>query len=301
VRNRAVVLASVWICAAAAPPLQADQDGARFAALLRDAAPAIVTVRVVTKTTVQMGARSTDRESRIEIPGVVVDPGGLIMTSIMPFAPELLLRALSRGDEERMPQLKTVPSEIKVLFEQDENENDAFLAATDSNLGLAFLQIEDLAGRKLKAVDFSHAANPAVGDVVAAVSRLGKGYDSTPYFDTARISGEIGKPRKAWVTDHGLSTLGLPIFSPAGQVLGVLAMVDSGLAESQSSLDGSFGMMMQIVTGGGGMIRPFIVPAPAVAAVIEQARQQAAHKVAERAAKKAVPAAPGKPGNPGKT
>jgi hypothetical protein len=288
VRNRAVVLAGVCICAAAAPPpLQADRDGARFAALLRDAAPAIVTVRIVTKTTVQMGAKSADRESRIEIPGVVVDSGGLIMTSIMPFSPELLLRALSRGDEERMPQLKTVPNEIKVLFEQDETESNAFLAATDSNLGLAFLQIEDLGGRKLKAVDFSHPANPAVGDLVAAVSRLGKGYDSMPYFDTARISGEIGKPRKAWVTDHGLSTLGLPIFSRAGRVIGVLAMVDSGLAEAQSTLDGSFGMMMQVLTGGGGMIRPFIVPAPAVAAVIEQARQQAAHKVAERAAKKA--------------
>lgn len=299
-RKRAAVLASVWICAAAAPSLHADADGARFAALLHDAAPAIVTVRVVTKTTVQMGARSADRESRIEIPGVVVDPGGLIMTSIMPFAPELLLRALSRGDEERMPQLKTVPSEIKVLVEQDEREIDAFLAATDSNLGLAFLQIEDLGGRKLKSVDFSHAANPAVGDVVATVSRLGKGYDSTPYFDTARISGEIGKPRKAWVTDHGLSTLGLPIFSPAGRVVGVLGIVDSGIAETQSTLDGSFGAMMQVLTGGGGMVRPFIVPAAAVAAVIEQARQQAAHMAAERAAKKAVPLPPGNPSHPGK-
>lgn len=291
--HRAVVLASAWICMAAVPPVHADENGTRFAALLRDAAPAIVTVKVVTKTTVQMGARSADRESRIEVPGVVVDPGGLIMTSIVPFAPERLLKMLAGGDEERMPQLKTVPGEIKVLFEQDEDENAAFLAATDSNLGLAFLQLENLGSRKLKAVDFAHAASPAVGDVVAAVSRLGKGYDSTPYFDTARISGEIAKPRRAWVMDHGLSSLGLPIFLPSGGVVGVLAMVDSGLAEPQSSQDGSFGMAMQLLLGGGSMIRPFIVPAPAVAAVIEQARQQAAHKVAERAAKKAAPARPG--------
>ena len=94
--------------------------------------------------------------------------------------------------------------------------------------------------------------------------------------------------------DHGLSSLGLPIFLPAGGVVGVLAMVDSGLAEARSSPDGSFGMMLQLAVGGGSMIRPFIVPAPAVAAVIEQARQQAAHKLAERAAKKAAtPARPG--------
>jgi hypothetical protein len=298
VRHLAIVLAGAWLWIAAAPPAppapsappaSGDEDGARFAALLRDAAPSIVTIKVVTKTTFQ-GAESAAQEARLEVPGVVVDAGGLVMTSVLPFAPERLMKLFSRGTDK--PQLTTVASDIEVLFEQDEKEHAAFLAATDSNLGVAFLQIEALGGQKVKAVDFSHAGSAAVGDLVAAVSRLGKGYDSTPYFETARISGEISKPRRAWVMDHGLSTLGLPVFSPAGRVLGVLGFVDSGLAEGDSANDAAFAMGMRMLTGGGGLVRFFIVPAPAVAAVIDQARKQAAQKAAERAAKKAPPARP---------
>ena len=101
---------------------------------------------------------------------------------------------------------------------------------------------------KLKAIDFSHPAAAALGDQVVAVSRLGKEYDSTAYFETTRISGEITRPRKAWVIDHGLPTLGLPLFSPAGGVLGILAMVDPGLAEADSGTDSSFSMAMSMLT-----------------------------------------------------
>lgn len=289
-RRRALSLSvlSVLIEAACALPVHGDAEAPRFAALLRDTAPAFVTVKVVTKTSMHMGGKSADQESRVEVPGVVVDAGGLIMASIVPFAPERLMKLL-RGASERMPQSKTVPNDIEVLFEQDEKEHRAFLAATDSNLGVVFLQLEEPAGLKLRAVDFSHPAVAALGDLVVAVSRLGKEYDSTAYFETTRISGEINRPRRAWVIDHGLPTLGLPIFSAAGGVLGILAIVDPGLEEADSSTDPSFSVVMSMLTGGGG-VRFFVVPAPAVAAVIDQARQQAAQKAAEReAAKKAAP------------
>jgi hypothetical protein len=293
VRRRALSLSvlsvlSVLIEAACALPAHADAESTRFAALLRDTAPAFVTVKVVTKTSMQRGGRSDDQESRVEVPGVVVDAGGLIMASIVPFAPERLMKLFARGASARMPQLKTVPNDIEVLFEQDEKEHRAFLAATDSNLGVVFLQLEEPAGLKLRAVDFSHPAVAALGDLVVAVSRLGKEYDSTAYFETSRISGEINRPRRAWVIDHGLPTLGLPIFSPAGGVLGILAIVDPGLEEADASTDPSFSAVMSMLTGGGG-IRFFVVPAPAVAAVIDQARQQAAQKAAERAAPKKAP------------
>jgi hypothetical protein len=294
-----IVLIGAAVCAL---PVHADAEATRFAALLRDTAPAFVTVKVVTKTSMQMGGKSADQESRVEVPGVVVDAGGLIMASIVPFAPERLMKLFARGAAEKMPQLKTVPNDIEVLFEQDEKEHRAFLAATDSNLGVVFLQLEEPEGLKLRAIDFSHPAGAALGDLVVAVSRLGKEYDSTAYFETTRISGEITKPRKAWVIDHGLPTLGLPIFSPAGGVLGVLAIVDPGLAEADSSTDTSFSMAMSMLTGGGG-VRFFVVPAPAVAAVIDQARQQAAQKAAERAAaKKAAPrpSPPSPPSPPGR-
>jgi hypothetical protein len=292
VKSRSVVWGGAWICLALTLPARGDEESLRLAALLRDAAPSIVTVKVLAKTTIEAGGRSADHDIRSEVPGVVVDASGLVMTSIVPFAPERLLAMLAPSGRAGMPKTKTVPSEIKVLVEQEEKEHDAFLAATDTKLGVAFLQLEDLAGRKLKAVDFSPSARAAVGDLVAAVSRLGKGYDSPPYLETARISGEISKPRQAWVIDGGLSSLGLPVFAPGGRVIGVLALVDSGLAETESGEELGLAALMRMF-GGSGQMRFFIVPAPAVAALIDQARQQAAEKAAERAATKAAPPPPG--------
>jgi hypothetical protein len=295
VRNRGVLLGGVAICWLAALPVHGDDDGARFAALLRDVAPSVVTVKIVTKSTVESGGKSVDHETRYEIPGVMVDGSGLILTSIMPFAPEHLMKLVMGGREGSVPDIKTVPGDIEVLFGQNEKENSAFLAATDSNLGLAFLQLEPLADQKPKAVDFAHPGTLAVGDQIAVVSRLAKGYDSAPYFETARISGEISKPRQAWTTDHQISALGLPVFSPAGRVVGILATVDSGISEADAPSGGGLSRGIEALVGGGGLLRVFVLPAPAVAAVIDQARQQAAQKSAARAAKKAAaPPAPGK-------
>jgi hypothetical protein len=287
-KSRAAMWGSAWICLALALPARGDEDGLRLAALLRDAAPSIVTVKVLAKTTMQAGGRSVDRDIRSEIPGVVVDASGLVMTSIAPFAPERLAEMLVPSGRAGMPQFKTVPSEIKILFDQEEKENDAFLAATDSNLGIAFLQLEAPAGRKLRAVDFSSPSQPAIGDLVAAVSRLGKGYDSPPFIETARISGEIGKPRKAWAIAPDLLSLGLPVYALGGHVVGVLAFVTSGIADAEGGDEMGLAMLMRMFNGSG-VARPFIVPAPAVAALIDQARQQAAEKAAERARKAGTP------------
>jgi hypothetical protein len=285
--GRRAVLGALGVLLVAAP-LLGDDEGDKLAAILRDAAPSIVTVKVVTTTTFQMGSESTDRESRLALPGVVVDASGLVMTSNMPFAPERLIKLYGMGEgRDKGPKFKTVAGEIEVIFEGDEKENPAFLAATDSNLGIAFLQIEGLGGRKIKAVDFTRGANPAIGERVAAVSRLPKGYDSAAYFETARVSGEMSKPRRGWMVDHGLSPLGLPVFASAGKVVGILAVADDSFAESEA--DATFAIAMRMLTGGGGVTRPFIVPAPTVAAVVDQARQQAAKMVADRAAKKSAP------------
>lgn len=285
---------------AGAPPLHGDEVGARLAALLRQNAPVIATVRIVAKTTVQMGGRSMDRESRMEFPGAVVDASGLVMTSIEPFAPERLMALLGGGGRgggrDGGPQIKTVPTDIKVVFEQDEQEQSAFLAATDSDLGLAFLQVEGLAGRKLRTLDFNHPAAAAVGDLVVTVSRLGKQNDAMPYFETARLSGEIAKPRRGWVLDGGSAAIGLPVFAAAGGVVGVMSVLAPGGGDGgdddAESMGSAFNMMAEGLAGGGPLIQRYIVPAPAIAAVIDQARQQAAQKAAERAAKPVQPATP---------
>lgn len=299
---RALALLAVSaLCAVAVPPARAaaaapaNSEGPQLAALLHDVAPAVVTVKVVVKTTRESGGRSDERESRFEIPGVVVDGGGLIMTSLFPFAPERMLGMLMPGF--RGVDFKTVPSEIEVIFEQDDREHPAFLAATHSSLGLAFIQVEDLEGPPAKRIDFTHPGTAAVGDLIVMISRLGKEYDSAPIFETARLSGQITKPRRAWALDRDLQTLGLPVYSSAGKVLGILGIVESGTAAEEAS-GAAPPRAIQMLTSGQAPFRFFVVPAPAIASVIEQARQQAAQKTAERAAAAAKKAAPPSPSPP---
>jgi len=93
------------------------------------------------------------------------------------------------GGGSETPNIKVIPTDIKVIFEQEDKEYTAFLAATDTKLDLAFLKIEGLGDRKLTAVDFAAAAVPTLGEQIVTVSRLRKGFDYAPYFETARISG----------------------------------------------------------------------------------------------------------------
>jgi hypothetical protein len=265
----------------------AQEESARLRAVLAVAAPCIVTVRVVTKTQMEFGGKSQDREARGELHGVVVDPDGLIMLSNAAFSPEHLMGMVSGMRGADAPHIKTIPTDIKVVVEQEEKEYSAFLAATDSKLDLAFVQIEELAGRKLKAIDFSVALSPVVGQEVVAVSRLKRGYDSVPFFQVARISSELSKPRKAWGMDGGISEYGLPVFALSGEALGAVTTIESSGKDEAREDEMGFGMMMRMLSGGGGLIQPFLVPGPVVNGLITQARQQAATKMAERAKEKA--------------
>ena len=262
-------IASLLIAAVllAAPVTVAAADEAeQYQALLEQKAPLIVTVRAVIKTEVNFGGQGQDQESRDEIQGVVVGKDGLIMVSFDSFR--------SRGEAGGDFQVKRTPQEIKVIFEREEKEYEAELVATDSKVNLAFLKVKDLEGRDVQIADFANPVSGEVGQKVAAVGRLEKGYDYAPYVRTAVVSGSIKKPRRALILDGSVRSEGLPVYSMDGAVIGVLTTLESGVREG-SDEGGFFGMM----SGGG---RQFVLPGKVVAGMIQQARQQAA-KAAEEA------------------
>jgi hypothetical protein len=267
----------------------ADDEAAQLQTVLQKSAPSIVTVQAVVKSEMKGGGSEKDNEFRVAMQGVVVDPTGLIMVSSLPLSPELLVQAMGGGEMPQGVDIKSTPTSIKVIVGNEDKEYDAFVAATDQPLGITFIKIEDLAGRTLTAVDLSGSAAPTVGQQVVAVSRLRKGYDYAPYFQTARISAEVTKPRKAWMLDGTVSAMGLPIFTTSGQALGVLSTVASGIKEEAAGDTMGFSMFMRMMGGGGGSpLNSFVVPALTLKPVIDQAKQQAATVAAERAKKKAA-------------
>lgn len=279
--KRAIFLAGMMLLMGMAQPLCAQDDTAQIQSLLDKVTPAIVTVKCVLKTQTSAGGQSRDSESRLEMQGVVVDKEGLVMVSNMPFSPARYMEMFGQAPEG--VNIKATPTEIKVIFDQEEKEYTAFLAATDTKLDLAFIKIEDLGDRKVTSVDFSGTTSPTVGQRILSVSRLAKGFDYAPFYASARISGMIAKPRQAWMSDGSVGGLGLPVFSTTGEALGVVSTVTPGVkAESE----GGFDLFLRMMSGAS-MVRTFIIPAPVVQNVINLAKQRAVSVAAERAKQKA--------------
>jgi len=292
-------IALLLAISALAIPAWADEQGGQLLSLIAKQSPSICTVKAMLKTEMKFGGQAQDSESKITVAGVIVDPDGIVMISNIPLSPSRAMEMLGGGAGAEGMNMKATASGFKVIFEREEKEYDAFLAATDTKLDLAFVKVEGLSDRKLPAVDFSAASDLVIGQQVAAVARLQKGYDYAPYVQTARVTGEIAKPRKAWMLEGGISELGLPVYSMTGQVVGVLSTI-SAAGKEEGDDSASFSMFMRMMGGGGmKMGGTFVVPGAPIKGVIELAKQRAVTLAAERAAKKkdavAATAAPKKP------
>lgn len=187
---------------------------------------------------------------------------------------------MEEGDRFRV---KMTPVEFKVIIDKEEKEYDAFLVAKDTKLNLGFLQIREPGDLRLKVVDFSVSAKGVIGQEVVSVSRLQKGYDYAPFMSTARIMGHIKKPRRALVFSGPLSGQGLPVFTLAGQPVGVVTGLETGLKVDEGGDGGMLGMLMG---GSRGQDSSFILPASAVTGLIDQARKRAQEMAAKQAEKK---------------
>ncbi len=278
-------LSSVLLGAGAASA-QTQDEGAVLTSLVEKKLPSYVSVRVLLKTEFKGGGATRDADSRSEMTGVVVDKSGLIMLSSASLNPNKFFSELfgGGGEEGSDDDIRSTPTDFKVAFNGEEKEYSAFLAATDSKLGLAFLQVEKLDNKPLTPITFGSVSALKMGQRVASVSRLTKGFDYAPFFATGRISGVITKPRKAYLLDGGGGEIGMPVYDLSGDVLGITAIISSGL---RSDLTGdSTGMAMRMLSGGGSMMKTFVVPALTVSGVVTQAKLRAEKVSLARSKKK---------------
>lgn len=209
--------------AIAAPTAQAD--GTR-STLISAKAPSTVSVKVTAKITGSFGGGSAiDREQNITTSGVVVDASGLVMVPS---------NAVSFRGRPGM-DIKVTPTSIRVIFPGDETEYEAILGAVDSKLGLAYVLIRDLKDRKAEPFDMSKTVEPAIGDVLYAVTRLGQGYDYAPVCQTANVVGQVTKPRTMWVIDGEAPEAGHPLYTAQGAVAGIM-ISQEGVGEGGGTL-----------------------------------------------------------------
>lgn len=265
-KTRILVLAAC--VAAVSAPIRAD-DTAPMAALLKDKAPAIVSIKFVLKLQITMGGQQQEHEINREVHGVVVGDQGLIMTGNNHFE-----GGFGRGMRmRRQMEIKATPKDIKVLFGNEQTEFDARLVARDSNLDLAFVQILDLKDRKIQAVDLTKPVELSIGQELVGVSRMGRGFDCAPLIVGLRVAAKIEKPRPMWLVAGDFSALGHPVFDLAGTPVGVMA-----LQQGSGGVDEDSG------------VQAVLLPLDAVAVSIKGAQTRATEALEEGADEEEAPA-----------
>ena len=261
--RRSVLFAALAaaLLAARAVPVRAAEPQAR---LLKEKSDLVVSVKYTLQMTITGGGQTRDQEAAGTTTGVLVDKAGLVMISNDALQPSLPRQFRGQVD------VKSTPSQIRVTFSGDPKEYPAILGATESKLGLAFVRIRDLEGKAIAALAGEPAAEPAAGDRIYGVSRLGEGFDFAPYVDELRVSGRLTKPREMINVEGDFLNLAHPVWDASGAVVGVL-------------------ISQQAVNEGGSGI--FVLPWKVAAGTIQRALKASETALEEAKAKDAEKAA----------
>jgi hypothetical protein len=279
-RAAAVLAAGLLLASPFAPEAAGDEAGRR---LLERYAPAVVGVDVVLRAEMRMGGEGHEQEGKVEMVGAVVDASGLVMvwnSSISASRLKEMMEATSGGGGGDF-DMRIEPVSFHVVLPGSDERHSAFLAASDSQLDVAFLQLDRLPAEPLPAVSFAALGEVAVGQRLYTVSRFGPSFDRAAFYAPLEVVGVLARPRRGWIVAGDQDSLGLPVFDDAGRPVGVLATVISTVARDSGSMawgGGSFG------EGGGrsGPLGVFLLPAAPVARAIELSKERAVRLLEER-------------------
>jgi S1-C subfamily serine protease len=249
-------LAVLALAAALAAPRGASADEPVSATVLTQRAPSVVHLKFVLK--------RGEREFRRHVPGTLVDASGIAVFSTS---------MLGVGGAGRS---KASPIDPKIVFGADPKEYPAVLVAQDTKVDLAFVQILDLEGRDVVAVDLAKGGAVEIGQAVWQVSRKSSGYDYAPVVGTGYVSSRVEKPRALWGLSGDARVPGLPVYDATGAVLGI--------ATTQVGAEGADeGMRRSAGT--------FLLPLDQATKSLEEARKKVPEAIEKaKAAKAAEPA-----------
>lgn len=254
-------------------PARVADDVSPIASVLTKNAPAFVTVKFL------MAMQENEREA--EAGGLVIDGAGLILVSNLEMG-----GAMGRGRESAQAK------EIKVLIGDDTVGLPAKLIGRDTELELAWVQLDKPADKPLASVDPAKGATVKIGDQLVAIDRMNKYYDRAPVGLELDVGGLTNKPRNLIIPTGGrLEWIGLPIFNPAGAFVGISVVQPVGGDDEE---------------GGGarnvGRVSPFdrgLKILPAAEIVSATARAIEAHKAGKELGADEKPAAPKPEDKPG--
>lgn len=236
-----------------APAAIAQGTSGAYEKLNTTRGPAVVNIKFLLKV--------QNDEQEEETPGVMIEVGGLVLVSNLKVGgvPAYLGEAVT-------------PSEIKVLIGDDLQGVEAKIIARDSELGLAWIQIDNPSEAGYPFVDFSQGAPAKAGDNLMVVTHLGKFFDRASVVNEGKVIATPSKPHKLLIPSVELAgaDFGTPVFNDQAAPVGVVTI----LFPEQEELQATPGGMNQILKGvaGGKMI----LPADEIVAATKRAKEAAA-------------------------
>ena len=185
---------------------------------------AVVTVEVALKSSYSRdGKASPPTESKYDLTGTFVDPGGLVALAHSGCDPaEFYKRATTMYDGYKV---ESEVIDLKILLD-DNTEVPAEIVLRDKDHDLAFVHPKVPLPHPITAVDLSKPGAAKVLDQVVVLNRLnqvsGRAYSAA----LARIIAVVEKPRLFYL--HGCvnagTGLGSPVFSLDGDLVGLMLM-----------------------------------------------------------------------------
>jgi S1-C subfamily serine protease len=215
------------------PPPRSEPE-----ALVAAVAPAVVTLRFTLVISVTMGGQGGTHRMSADAHATVVDPSGLMLASDSATAGP---RSTIVGTlESMMPgmELKLDIEELRIVLAEGEEELPGVLVVRDGRNDLAWIQAVDLGERRLPAVDLAPGRDPRVGEPLACVERLGRGFGYASVFSRARIASRAELPRPTWDVVSDSSEPGLLYFAGAGVPVAYYGLMPNaeGAADEAPSL-----------------------------------------------------------------
>ena len=215
--------------AAAVRPPVATQDG--IAKVIAERAAALVTVKFVLAVE---GGPGGENELEAEAGGLMIDGTGLVLVS-----------NLEMGGSPGRQRARAQAKNIKVLVGDDTEGVDAKLIGRDSELELAWVQIDTPAVKAYAAVDLAKGATGkdvgdagvvGVGDTLVGLDRMNKYYDRALVAFTTQVGGLTKKPRNLIIPAGGkIEWIGLPLFTVSGEFAGISVLQPIGADEEDPS------------------------------------------------------------------
>ena len=158
---RFVVFVVFIVLSAGAGLVQADETAIAGNKIMNSYKDAVVKVEVVMQSKFVMnGKEITNKESKSEVTGTVLNESGLVLVSLTTIDPSNFMDSIMRGMEsEAKMEMKLDIKRVKVIL-PDETEIDAKVVLRDKDLDMAFIQPTQKIAKPMASVKMAEQSNP---------------------------------------------------------------------------------------------------------------------------------------------